>query len=198
MRITKFTHACVRLEKDDAILVVDPGEWTEDAAFDAADAVLITHEHADHVDVARLSALDVPVYAPADAAIDSLETLPLRAGDTIDLAGFTVRAVGGRHAIIVDAKPDCANLGYLVDDRMYHPGDALHVPDQPVETLLVPAAAPWLKLAEAVEFGRTVRHERAFQIHDGMLNERGQASVRGWFTREIGATFGWLAPGESA
>ncbi|HXO14185.1 MAG TPA: MBL fold metallo-hydrolase [Mycobacterium sp.] len=47
MRITKLGHSCVRLEKDGAVLVIDPGVWTDAAAALAgAAAVMITHEQA--------------------------------------------------------------------------------------------------------------------------------------------------------
>jgi L-ascorbate metabolism protein UlaG (beta-lactamase superfamily) len=51
MRFTKLGHSCVRLEKDGAVLVIDPGVWTDAAAALAgAAAVMVTHEHADHLD----------------------------------------------------------------------------------------------------------------------------------------------------
>jgi L-ascorbate metabolism protein UlaG (beta-lactamase superfamily) len=68
-RITRYTHSCVRIERDGTVLVVDPGIWSEPSALHDADAVLITHEHSDHIDVLRLAGLGVPVYAPADARI---------------------------------------------------------------------------------------------------------------------------------
>ncbi|HET6987492.1 MAG TPA: MBL fold metallo-hydrolase, partial [Kribbella sp.] len=68
MKLTKFAHACVRLEKDGKVLLVDPGSFSEPAAFERADAILVTHEHQDHLDVDRVSALDVPVYTNAGVA----------------------------------------------------------------------------------------------------------------------------------
>jgi L-ascorbate metabolism protein UlaG (beta-lactamase superfamily) len=51
MRFTKLGHSCVRLEKDGAVLVIDPGVWADAAAALAeAAAVMVTHEHADHLD----------------------------------------------------------------------------------------------------------------------------------------------------
>src|SRR5215831_13187521 len=158
MRMIKFTHACVRLERDGRHLLLDPGTWAEDAAFDGATDVLVTHEHADHVDVDRLVAAHarspLTVYAPASVAAmltalgSAVRTVEL--GDEFTAAGFAVKAVGGKHAVIWNGIPDCANLGYLVDGAVYHPGDSLFVPDGPVETLLVPTAAPWLKLGEVL------------------------------------------------
>lgn len=55
MRLTKLAHAGVRLVKDGATLVIDPGGFGSGTeALAEADAVLITHEHADHVDADAL------------------------------------------------------------------------------------------------------------------------------------------------
>ena len=185
MKLIKYTHACVRLEADGRVLLVDPGIWAEPAAFDGVSDVLVTHEHADHVDVERLAqAGDVLVYAPetitgklADAGV-STRTIAL--GDMFEAGGFSVRAVGGQHAEIYDGLPGCANLGYIIDDAVYHPGDSLFVPDAEVETLLVPVSGPWVKLAEAIDFVRGVKPTRAFPIHDAMLSDKGVASIDAW------------------
>ncbi|MEU9786695.1 MBL fold metallo-hydrolase [Streptomyces phaeochromogenes] len=197
MRITKYTHACVRLEHEGRVLVIDPGTWSEPAALIGADAVLVTHEHADHIDVLRLAGLGVPVYAPADADIPQLETIGVSSGTEFTAAGFRVRAVGGRHAFIYDGEPDCANLGYIVDESVYHPGDSLHVPEQPVETLLVPAQGSWMKMAEAINFVNAIEPQRAFPIHDAQVNDRGLNSVNVWLAESTDCGYRYLAPGES-
>ncbi|MGW5671919.1 MBL fold metallo-hydrolase [Micromonospora sp. NPDC003776] len=200
MKITKWTHACVRLEHEGRVLVIDPGTWSEPRALVGADAVLVTHEHTDHVDVLRLAGLGVPVFAPDTARLPDLAPLPVTrvaAGDRFTAAGFAVTACGGRHAFIHDGQPDCANLGYLVDDAVYHPGDSLALPGAPVETLLVPAQGSWLKLTEAITFATTVGAQRVYPIHDAQLNDRGLDSVNGWFGETVPG-YGYLAPGETA
>jgi L-ascorbate metabolism protein UlaG (beta-lactamase superfamily) len=197
MRITKYTHACVRLEHAGRVLVVDPGTWSEPAALTGADAVLVTHEHADHVDVLRLAGLGVPVYAPVEAKIPRLEVIGVSSGEEFSAAGFHVRAVGGRHAFIYGGQPDCANLGYVIDEAIYHPGDSLHVPEQPIETLLVPAQGSWMKMAEAIDFVKAIKPQRAFAIHDAQINDRGLSSVNGWLAEETNSGYRYLAPGES-
>jgi L-ascorbate metabolism protein UlaG (beta-lactamase superfamily) len=203
MRITKYTHACVRLEHQGRALVIDPGTWSEPRALLGADAVLVTHEHTDHVDVLRLAGLGVPVFAPVGADLPAAGGIDLAVtrvspGQRFTAAGFAVEAVGGRHATIYGGQPDCVNLGYLVDAAVYHPGDSLHVPRQPVETLLMPAQASWLKMTEAIDFVKAVRPARTFPIHDAQLNERGMASVNGWLAEETDCGYRYLAPGESA
>ncbi|WP_369201395.1 MBL fold metallo-hydrolase [Streptomyces sp. PU-14G] len=199
MRLTKYTHACVRLTSArGAALVIDPGIWSEPRALAGADAVLVTHEHADHVDGLRLKGLGVPVYAPAEARLPGLGFTGVESGEEFTAAGFRVRAHGGRHARVHGDLPDCPNLGYLVEDSLYHPGDALEVPDRAVETLLVPLQASWLRTDQAIDFVRAVGPRRAYGIHEGQLNERGLSSVNGWLNERGGGCYRWLPPGSSA
>jgi len=215
MLLTKFTHACVRLEKEGRVLVLDPGIFSETGqALAGAHAILITHEHPDHIDqdtvLASLAANPgLTLHAPEGVAIALRAAAPATAGqvheaaagDTFTTAGFTIRGFGGQHALIHASIPVVANVGYLVDDAVYHPGDSLIVPaGVQVQTLLVPVHAPWSKVAEVVDFVVSVRAPRAFQIHDGLLNEKGLAFTESHIGRvgaEHGTAFRHLAPGES-
>ncbi|MHA7238308.1 MBL fold metallo-hydrolase [Arthrobacter sp. TMS1-12-1] len=205
MLLTKYSHSCVRLEQDGSVLVVDPGTFSEvEEALAGAGAVLVTHEHPDHIAVDRVVAVlaadpSVEVWAP-QAVVDSVrEGLgdaagerihPVTGGEEFLAAGFRVRTFGGQHALIHPLIPVIANVGYLIDESVYHPGDSLIVPDGiGVETLLVPVHAPWSKLAEVVDFVLSVRAPRAFQIHDALLNEAGLGLVEGHITR-LGARYG--------
>ncbi|HET9895220.1 MAG TPA: MBL fold metallo-hydrolase [Streptosporangiaceae bacterium] len=199
MRLTKYTHSCVRLEIDGVVLVIDPGTWSEAYALPGCDAVLVTHEHTDHIDVLRLKGLSVPVYAPADAEISGLDNLRrVHPGTRFTAAGVEITATGGQHASVVPGQRACANLGYIVSDLLYHPGDSLALPGQPVQTLLVPMQAAWLKTSEAIAFVQAISPERAFGIHDAQINERGLSSINGWLSGTAGETYRWLAPGQQA
>lgn len=103
--------------------------------------------------------------------------------------------MGGRHAPVLVGGSSCANLGYLVEDALYHPGDALHVPVEQVEMLLVPLQASWLKTAEAIDFVRAVAPGRAVGVHDAQVNDRGLASINAWLGEEGETDYSWLAPG---
>ena len=193
MRLTKFGHACVRLQDGDRVLVIDPGVYTEAEALSGATAVLVTHQHDDHADLDQLEAAcaanpALTVHGPvlwAEAARARLgdAVVGIAADDTFTADGFEVRAVGGEHAEIIDGLPDCANLGYVVAG-IYHPGDSYFVPAEPVETLLLPANGPWTKHREAIEFVRALQPARTFPIHDIGLSDLGCANFDAWLGDE--------------
>ncbi|MEU4790319.1 MULTISPECIES: MBL fold metallo-hydrolase [Micromonospora] len=204
MQVTKYAHSCLRLEHDGAVLVVDPGVFSDPAALDGADAVLITHEHPDHVDVGALTrALErrpVPVHGPASLAGvlgDAAEALvTVEPGQSFTVAGVPVRAYGGQHAVIHPDIPVIQNIGYLFADVVYHPGDALFVPDDvQVDTLFAPIHAPWSKFSEVVDFIRAVAPRRAYALHDGLLNDNGFGVLDRQYTAMSKTDYRRLEPG---
>lgn len=196
MILTKFPHACFRLEKDGGVLVVDPGVLSDAAeALRGADAVLLTHEHPDHVDADAVRAAGAPVYAHPDvlAGLDGVTGTPMQPGDALDVSGFAVRVFGDRHAHIHEDVPDLANNAYLIDERVYYPGDSFSVPGVPVEVLLVPAGGPWMKVAEAIDFVRAVRPNRAHPTHDAVLSGPGQQFTDNWLAQRGGTDYSRLS-----
>ncbi|MEU6159652.1 MBL fold metallo-hydrolase [Streptomyces sp. NPDC047130] len=209
MRFIKKSHSCVRLEKDGGVLVVDPGSFTEEDAVSGADAVLVTHEHPDHFDEGRLrAALEgnpaAEIWTLASVADQLSAAFPGRVhtvgnGDAFSAVGFDVQVHGELHAVIHPDIPRVTNVGFLVDGRVFHPGDALTVPEgASVETLLLPVQAPWSKISEVIDYVREVRPLRAYDVHDALLTDL----ARPIYDRQIGALGGTehlrLAPGDSA
>ncbi|PRX98581.1 MBL fold metallo-hydrolase [Allonocardiopsis opalescens] len=201
MRLTKQGHASVRLAGNGTTLVIDPGVFSEPDAAVGADAVLVTHEHPDHFDLERLRAaadarpgLRVYTHAGIAARLDELaergvEVHAVAHGDAFEVGGFSVRVHGERHAVIHPDLPELANVGFLVDGAVFHPGDALTVPQARVETLLLPLNAPWLKSGEMIDYARAVAPKRAIAIHDALLGERG-LEVYGRHLELAGRDFG--------
>jgi L-ascorbate metabolism protein UlaG (beta-lactamase superfamily) len=196
VKLTKYTHACVRIEDSGAVLVIDPGQWSEPESVDGADAVLVTHEHFDHLDVGKLvDALarrpSVTVYTNSSVASHLAElgdaVTVVSPGERFTAAGFPVRVYGGLHAVIHPELPRVANLAFLVEpggegEAIYHPGDSFDLPtdaDVEIGTVFVPVAGPWMKMVEAVDFVRRLAPRRAFPLHDGLLSEAGHGVVTG-------------------
>jgi len=210
MEITKHGHACVVLSEGTRRLVIDPGAFTEPAAMDGASAVLITHEHADHFVADRLraaldadAALEVWTNGSVAAQLDGVGTRVhvVGHGDAVTIAGFEVTVHGELHAEIHPDIPRIPNIGFLVDGQVFHPGDALTVPDEPVSTLLLPLHAPWSKVGELIDYVRAVHADQAFAVHDGLLNETGAGLVSSLLGERGPGTptpFSRLAPGDTA
>jgi hypothetical protein len=66
----------------------------------------------------------------------------------------------------------------------------------PVEVLLVPIGAPWLKLAESIDFVRAVRPQRAHPTHDAVLSEIGQQFSDSLVAQRSGTAYSRLPHGE--
>lgn len=184
------------VETGSARLLFDPGSFSHNyEQLRDLDAILITHQHADHLDTYFLPSMLKAnpraklIVDPGSAEQEELVKLGLpvtvaKVGDTIELDGAVVRAVGGNHAVI---HPDWAvppNIGYVVDGgAFYHPGDSLFVPDDKIDVLGLPTAAPWLKVGEALEFQRAVAPRVSVPIHDAVLSDIGRDIYYAWFDR---------------
>ncbi|MBO0827796.1 MAG: MBL fold metallo-hydrolase [Streptosporangiales bacterium] len=209
MRLTKLVHSCIRLERDGRTLVIDPGVFGADEDLAGADAVLVTHEHPDHVDVTRLQralAADEDLHVWTNAAVARLLDQEFAArvdviagGDTFEAAGLDVRVHGEQHALVRDDLPIVANTGYLIEG-VFHPGDAFTVPDQSVSRLLLPINAPWAKLNETLVQLRAVCPTHVHPIHDASLSEIGRQTYGAHaeqISAQVGCTFRWLMPGDT-
>ena len=166
-------------------MVVDPGWWSEREAVDGASAVLVTHEHPDHLDPDNLRATDAPVYTIGAVAKQIAEQAPdvaervtvVKPGDELDL-GIPVTVVGEKHAVIHPELQHFDNSGYLLEvegRRVFHPGDACSERPEALDLLLLPVHAPWNKVSEVIDYARAVGAPLSVAIHDGLLNERGLA-----------------------
>jgi L-ascorbate metabolism protein UlaG (beta-lactamase superfamily) len=209
MELTKFGHACVRLAKEDQRLVIDPGVFTDPAALDGAAAVLVTHEHADHFNEAPLRAaaeanpaLEIWTNASVASKLADLgnRVHTVGEGDQFTAAGFEVQVHGTWHAIVHPDIPRITNIGFLIDNTVFHPGDALTVPNQPIETLLLPVHAPWSRVGDLIDWIREVKPAQAYAIHDGLLNDIGLNLLAGLLGNRgpgTGSPYTRLAPSES-
>lgn len=209
MRLTKFEHAALLLEESGKKLFIDPGSFTSPLTDTANTvAVVITHEHADHWTPEQLKRVvemnaEVPIFAPegvARAAAD-FDVTVVHAGDTVEAGPFTLRFFGGRHAVIHESIPVVDNLGVLVNDQLYYAGDSFVIPEGvELDVLAVPAGAPWMKVAETMDYVLAVKPKRSFPTHEMVLSRAGKDLSNGriaWATEQNGGEFFALEPGDS-
>jgi L-ascorbate metabolism protein UlaG (beta-lactamase superfamily) len=193
MKITKYAHACLLIEKDEVRVLIDPGSWNATPDATGLSAILITHEHMDHYDPVQVKALraanpDATVITHPDLiakleadGID--EIVAIEPGAPLEVNGLAIESFGTAHAPIYKVSP-CRNTGFLIGGELFVPGDALHdVPTKPVRILALPTGGPWMKLSEAIDYAKAVRPDIVFPIHDAMLIESYQ---RGLIPRIVG------------
>ncbi|MET0449154.1 MAG: MBL fold metallo-hydrolase, partial [Aeromicrobium sp.] len=184
MQITRFGHAALLVEAADTRVLIDPGGFSGDEVFalTGLDAIVLTHQHPDHIDVDRGPAL---LAANPDAVLlaDPESAASLEFGDWAENAdgletvvkGITIRGVGERHAVILPSIPRIGNVGVLLtaseEPTLFHPGDTYEYAPADVDVLALPLSAPWAKASETVDFAQRVAPSVMFPIHDCTISE---------------------------
>lgn len=200
MKLTKYEHACFTVEKQGAALIVDPGSLTSDLVVpNNVVAVIITHRHPDHFDPEHIAEIvgDNPtalIIAPLDITreLSHYNTRPVKGGDSFTVQGFDIDIYGDEHAIIHPDLPRPHNIGILIEDRIFYPGDSFTIPDKSVDTLALPIGAPWLKVSESIEFMKAIGARLTFPTHDATLSAAGRSffdSTLTQFQEEAGTIY---------
>ena len=210
MKITKYEHACLVLEEQGKKLVIDPGSFVQTKLNSLKDVVgiVITHVHGDHLDKDHIKEIfdnnpDIPIFATQEVAdeIKDFKVTVVTGGDTGDCGPFKLRFFGGQHAIIHSSLPTNQNVGVLVNDSFYYPGDSFTIPDgAKVQTLAIPTSAPWLKMGEVIDFLLAIKPSKVFPTHNGLNSELAEGmfdSRLGTIAKDQNADYHYLAIGDS-
>lgn len=187
MRILKYIHSCLLLEEGGDKILFDPGKFSfvegvvEPDAFQDLSAIIITHQHPDHVDDDALK--KIVGNTPAAVVITNAEiksrlaeqgvTAELLEDGSRSVGGFNVEAVTAEHAPILNAERP-RNVAYRVNRKLLHPGDSF---DRSLDAwkgtpiLALPIMAPWTTELEVAEFALRMAPQRIIPIHDGYAKE---------------------------
>ncbi len=180
MKIKKIGHCCLLIRTNNLTILTDPGNWSVDQnSISGIDVILITHEHADHFHVDSLQEIlknnpqaKIVTNTSVGKKLDELNIGYLVLEDRLEteVGGLLLEAFDCRHEEIYEEIGQVQNTGYLVDGKLFYPGDAFGNPEKTVDVLALPVAGPWCKVADAIGYALLVKPKKAFPVHDGMLN----------------------------
>src|SRR3989339_917620 len=190
MKIKKLGHCCFVVEPKEGVrIMTDPGAYSILQVGETnINAILITHEHQDHLHVDSLK--DVLKNNPSAVVItntsvgnildqNGIPYIKVEEGEKYELEGIIISGFGNIHAQIYEDFGRVQNTGYMIDNLCYA-GDSFSYPDVDVEILALPVAGPWMKLSEAIEYAKHIRPRICFPVHDAILQDF--------------ATFAWRIP----
>lgn len=183
MKITKYEHACLDIEEGNQHLIIDPGMFSRSlpATQTHVVAIIITHMHADHMHPPTLRRLlahnpKAKVLSTEQVA-RQLKDIPVtivKPGTMHQIGTFTLAFLGGEHATIHASLPPVENLSVLINTTVYYPGDSLTLPGRPITLLALPAAAPWLKISEVIDYIDDIKPTQIIPVHDFILSDAGR------------------------
>lgn len=174
MRLTKYPHSCFKLEKNGQAILIDVGNFstakiTRETVGDFS-AILITHQHADHIDPALqvwLGDHKATIYANQDVAqtFPELDIAVISDGQTFTTGGFEITPRNLPHCKMPDGSAGPPNTGYVIDGNFFHPGDGIEIDNLTVDTLAAPIAGPSVSLYSAVQLARQVQAKTVIPMH---------------------------------
>lgn len=187
MRVAKFVHSCLQIEKNGTRMLFDPGKFSfadgtvKPEQFEGLSALVLTHYHPDHVDeeiLERIVGKNPGAVILANSEICGklgeyglkCETFEsgIRAVD-----GLKLEALSAPHAVILGSVPP-RNIAYVVDGKLLHPGDSFDASLDAfagIETLALPIMAPWCTEPAAAAFAERIGPKRIIPIHDGYVKD---------------------------
>ncbi|GAA2038337.1 MBL fold metallo-hydrolase [Terrabacter terrae] len=215
MRVTHLGHACLLVETADRRILIDPGSFSSGfEALTGLDAFIVTHNHYDHFDPERVSAL---LRANPGASVhtdpltaeklrdEGLAAVPSRQGEDFAVGDVTISPVGELHAYNHAAMPRIPNVGVVLraegEPSLYHPGDAYDGEPGEVDVLAHPLNAPWAASRDSIAFVARIAPKVFIPIHDALLTEVGHRMYSGHieqFSGVDGLTYTPLRDTESA
>ncbi len=195
MRLRHLGHSCLLVEVADRTILIDPGSWSSDFEdLSGLDAIVVTHQHADHLDRGRFAGLvrsnpDATIVTdPQSAALLADDGLTVTSWDdgVIQVGDVSLSAHGNEHAFNHSRVPQVANVGVRVsaagEPVLFHPGDAYDAAPGMIDILAVPINAPWTAVRDSIDFVRRIAPRSIVPIHDGLLSPAG----RGLYLQHIG------------
>ena len=213
MILRKFLHSCILIESEVKRLLIDPGTFSfadgtvTPADIGPVDTLIITHEHPDHFSpehIAQLQKRNGFALVSHRRILElakplNLASVEINAEQRIEANTFAIFALTAPHGPLPIPIPE--NLGFLINDRVFHPGDSLEfaLVTAPA-VLLLPIAGPWLRFTDTLEKAVAIKPHTVIPIHDWIIKDLFLMRLYDLATQRLAQAniaFKSLAPGET-
>ncbi|HET7528666.1 MAG TPA: MBL fold metallo-hydrolase [Candidatus Saccharimonadales bacterium] len=205
MKVTRYNQSCLLIEDNGARILIDPSGQEKErlGEFGQLDAVLYTHEHSDHFEAemaAGFAKQGITVYANASTAkkIDGDKT-EVSDGQELDIKGLKIKVIQLPHCLMPNGSEGPQNVGYLINEKLFHPGDGKELADFSVDYLALPITGPDVSMKDSFMFAKQVSAKDVIPIHYDKIgaNPDVYATFAGFFPDEFKYKFHVLAEGQS-
>ncbi len=183
MKVQKFLHSCLLLEESGQKLLIDPGSFSFiekkviPNEIGPVDVVLITHDHSDHYDLKVMNTFlksSTRIFSTKNVkkkcAEAGITTEIIQHGEEKVIGNFTIKAIDIKHeGPLIEPIPE--NVGFLINKKIFHPGDSISYPKIDCEVLALPIEGPWLNRREALDAVITLKPRIVIPIHDARLKD---------------------------
>ncbi|MFA5386074.1 MAG: MBL fold metallo-hydrolase [Candidatus Paceibacterota bacterium] len=180
-KITKYIHSAVLIEHKNKRILIDPGCYCYSENFSAndwgkVDILLITHSHKDHfvieaVGTIRQNNPNLVIFSTkAIEEVLSKENIDcevLNPDEEKLVDGIKIKGVKQAHGDLPSGDPRPDVIGFLIDDKFYHPGDTIYMEEKPkTEVLFVPFnGIVTMDIKEAAKFSKEINPKIIIPIH---------------------------------
>ena len=154
--------------------MIDPGNYGLDVEnLKKVDIILITHKNEDHCFIEAIKTIiktSNPLILTNKEVNEILkengiESNILDVGKSDQINGVSIKAIRGKHGLPPD-KIIPEDIGFLINEKIYHPGDTVNFEGKPyADLVLVPIAGPELNIDTAVQFVKDIKCKIAIPIH---------------------------------
>lgn len=182
LKITFFKHASLLLAYDGKNIYVDPvSEYADYSQLPKADVILITHEHADHLDTKAIAAIEKKgtiLIANASSQSQLGKGVIMKNGDELQPASWLhLQAVPAYNTTPAHLKyhPKERDNGYILTlggERIYIAGDTEDIPEmnglKNIDIAFIPVNQPYtMTVVQAEHAAKMIKPHVLYPYHYG-------------------------------
>lgn len=181
MKITKYPQSAILIEDKGKRVLIDPGKFCYDEDFTPNDwgkinILLITHEHTDHcqpdaIKIIKESNPNIVILTNNSVknilAAEKIDSEVISPNEEKEIQGFIIRGIKSIHGDLPNGQPKPEVIGFLIDNKIYNPGDTIYLNEKPQADIVFPPICGTVVMnpEEAAEFSKETGAQIAIPVH---------------------------------